>query len=180
MSTPDSAALGYRDAAFNVSVMASWTDLAHDDEGIAWVYETAAAIEPYSVSAAAPTTCRPTSPRPRARRLRPRLIRPPPIPQIPLRPGKRPAPQPERPAGGLASLSTPSQKSLRATANSSLADDARLMLVLRAPGRPEPRPRNLRGEHQAAIVLRQQHGQVELRQQFADRLGALDVRLPDP
>jgi FAD/FMN-containing dehydrogenase len=47
---PDSAALGYRDAAFNVSVMASWTDPAHDDEGIAWARETAAAIEPYSVS----------------------------------------------------------------------------------------------------------------------------------
>ena len=47
---PDSTALGYRDAAFNVSVMASWTDPAHDDEGIAWARETAAAIEPYSVS----------------------------------------------------------------------------------------------------------------------------------
>ena len=43
---PDSAALGYRDAAFNISVMASWTDPAHDDEGIAWARETAAAIEP--------------------------------------------------------------------------------------------------------------------------------------
>ena len=100
---PDSAALGYRDAAFNVSVMASWTDLAHDDEGIAWARETAAPrSSPTRSAAATPTTCRPTSPRPRARRLRPRLIRPPPIPQIPLRPGKRPAPQPERPAGGLA------------------------------------------------------------------------------
>jgi FAD/FMN-containing dehydrogenase len=47
---PDSAALGYRDAAFNVSVMANWTDPAHDDEGIAWARETAAAIEPWSVS----------------------------------------------------------------------------------------------------------------------------------
>jgi FAD/FMN-containing dehydrogenase len=47
---PDSAALGYRDAAFNVSVMASWTDPAHDEEGIAWARETAAAIESYSVS----------------------------------------------------------------------------------------------------------------------------------
>jgi FAD/FMN-containing dehydrogenase len=47
---PDNAALGYRDAAFNVSVMASWTDPAHDDEGIAWARETAAAIEPWSVS----------------------------------------------------------------------------------------------------------------------------------
>jgi FAD/FMN-containing dehydrogenase len=47
---PDSAALGYRDAAFNVSVMASWTDPALDDESIAWARETAATIEPWSVS----------------------------------------------------------------------------------------------------------------------------------
>ena len=31
-----SAALGYRDAAFNISVMASWIDPALDDEHIAW------------------------------------------------------------------------------------------------------------------------------------------------
>jgi FAD/FMN-containing dehydrogenase len=47
---PDSAALGYRDAAFNVSVMADWLDPALDDESIAWARETAAAIEPWSVS----------------------------------------------------------------------------------------------------------------------------------
>jgi FAD/FMN-containing dehydrogenase len=47
---PASAALGYRDAAFNVSAMASWTDPAHDEESIAWARETAAAIEPWSVS----------------------------------------------------------------------------------------------------------------------------------
>ena len=47
---PASAALGYRNAAFNVSVMASWTDPEHDDESIAWARETAAAIEPWSVS----------------------------------------------------------------------------------------------------------------------------------
>jgi FAD/FMN-containing dehydrogenase len=45
-----SAALGYRGAAFNVSAMASWTDPAHDEESIAWARETAAAIEPWSVS----------------------------------------------------------------------------------------------------------------------------------
>jgi FAD/FMN-containing dehydrogenase len=44
------AALGYRDAAFNISVMADWLDPALDDEGIAWSRETAAAIEPWSVS----------------------------------------------------------------------------------------------------------------------------------
>jgi FAD/FMN-containing dehydrogenase len=47
---PASAALGYRDAAFNVSAMASWIDPAHDEESIAWARETAAAIEPWSVS----------------------------------------------------------------------------------------------------------------------------------
>ncbi len=47
---PGSAALGYRDAAFNVSVMADWIDPALDDESIAWARETAAAIEPWSVS----------------------------------------------------------------------------------------------------------------------------------
>ena len=47
---PASAALGYRDAAFNVSVMAEWVDPALDDEHIAWARETAAAIEPWSVS----------------------------------------------------------------------------------------------------------------------------------
>ena len=46
---PDTAALGYRDAAFNVSVMASWTDATRDDEHIAWARETAAAIEPWSI-----------------------------------------------------------------------------------------------------------------------------------
>jgi len=47
---PASAALGYRHAGFNVSAMASWTDPAHDEESIAWARETAAAIEPWSVS----------------------------------------------------------------------------------------------------------------------------------
>jgi FAD/FMN-containing dehydrogenase len=47
---PDSAALGYRGAAFNISVMASWTNPALDDEHIAWARETAAAIVPWSVS----------------------------------------------------------------------------------------------------------------------------------
>ncbi len=47
---PASAALGYRDAAFNISVMASWTDPAEDDEHVAWARDTAAAIEPWAVS----------------------------------------------------------------------------------------------------------------------------------
>jgi FAD/FMN-containing dehydrogenase len=47
---PSTAALGYRDAAFNISVMASWEDAALDDEHIAWARDTAAAIEPWSIS----------------------------------------------------------------------------------------------------------------------------------
>jgi FAD/FMN-containing dehydrogenase len=47
---PASAALGYRGAAFNVSVMASWADPAHDEESVAWARTTAAALEPWSVS----------------------------------------------------------------------------------------------------------------------------------
>jgi FAD/FMN-containing dehydrogenase len=42
--------LGFRQAAFNVSVMATWQDPALDDEHIAWARETAAAIEPWSFS----------------------------------------------------------------------------------------------------------------------------------
>jgi FAD/FMN-containing dehydrogenase len=47
---PASAALGYRDAAFNITVMASWTDADHDSESISWTRETADAIEPWAVS----------------------------------------------------------------------------------------------------------------------------------
>jgi FAD/FMN-containing dehydrogenase len=46
----DSAALGFRHAAFNVSVMAAWLDPALDEESIQWARDTAAAIEPWSVS----------------------------------------------------------------------------------------------------------------------------------
>ncbi len=46
---PESAALGYRQAAFNVSVMASWEDESVDDEHIAWARDTASAIEPWSL-----------------------------------------------------------------------------------------------------------------------------------
>jgi FAD/FMN-containing dehydrogenase len=47
---PASGALGFRHAAFNVSVMATWQDAAHDEEHIQWARDTAAAIEPWSVS----------------------------------------------------------------------------------------------------------------------------------
>jgi FAD/FMN-containing dehydrogenase len=42
--------VGWRHAAFNVSAMATWQDPALDNEYIAWARETAAAIEPWSVS----------------------------------------------------------------------------------------------------------------------------------
>jgi FAD/FMN-containing dehydrogenase len=47
---PASGALGFRHAAFNVSVMATWQDAARDEEHIQWARDTAAAIEPWSVS----------------------------------------------------------------------------------------------------------------------------------
>jgi FAD/FMN-containing dehydrogenase len=45
-----SAALGFRGAVFNVSVMAMWQDPAQDEEEIRWARETAAALEPWSFS----------------------------------------------------------------------------------------------------------------------------------
>jgi FAD/FMN-containing dehydrogenase len=45
-----SAVAGFRGAAFNVSVMATWQDAALDEQHIAWARETAAAIEPWSFS----------------------------------------------------------------------------------------------------------------------------------
>jgi FAD/FMN-containing dehydrogenase len=41
---------GFRPAAFNVSVMATWQDPALDEESIQWTRDTAAAIEPWSFS----------------------------------------------------------------------------------------------------------------------------------
>lgn len=43
-------ALGYRTAAFNVSAMATWQDSALDEHSIRWARETAAAVQPWSVS----------------------------------------------------------------------------------------------------------------------------------
>jgi FAD/FMN-containing dehydrogenase len=47
---PASAALGYRDAAYNISVMAAWPDAALDEQSIEWARATATALEPWSVS----------------------------------------------------------------------------------------------------------------------------------
>ena len=43
-------ALGFRNAAFNVSVMATWQDVGLDEQYIEWARDTAAAIEPWSFS----------------------------------------------------------------------------------------------------------------------------------
>ena len=43
-------AVGFRQAAFNVSIMAVWQDPALDAEQIAWAREGAAAVEPWSFS----------------------------------------------------------------------------------------------------------------------------------
>ena len=42
--------VGFRRAAFNVSAMATWQDAGLDDRHIAWARDTAAAIEPWSLS----------------------------------------------------------------------------------------------------------------------------------
>jgi FAD/FMN-containing dehydrogenase len=44
------AAVGFRNAAFNISVMATWTDAGLDEQYIEWARATAAAIEPWSFS----------------------------------------------------------------------------------------------------------------------------------
>jgi FAD/FMN-containing dehydrogenase len=43
-------AVGFRGAAFNVSAMAAWEDASLDHRYVEWARETAAAIEPWSVS----------------------------------------------------------------------------------------------------------------------------------
>ncbi len=45
------SALAYRHAAFNVSALGVWEEPADDELHIAWVRETAAAIEPWSIGA---------------------------------------------------------------------------------------------------------------------------------
>jgi FAD/FMN-containing dehydrogenase len=46
----NAGALGFRQAAFNVSATATWQDAALDAESIGWARETAAVLEPWSVS----------------------------------------------------------------------------------------------------------------------------------
>jgi FAD/FMN-containing dehydrogenase len=47
---PSAGVVGFRDAVFNVSVMAGWQDARLDEEQIEWARVTAAAIEPWSFS----------------------------------------------------------------------------------------------------------------------------------
>jgi len=47
---PASGVAGFRDAAFNITAMASWDDAALDDEYVEWARNTAAAAEPHSIS----------------------------------------------------------------------------------------------------------------------------------
>ena len=47
---PGTAALGYREAAFNVSAMPGWQDPQLDEEHIAWARRAASAMEPWSFS----------------------------------------------------------------------------------------------------------------------------------
>jgi FAD/FMN-containing dehydrogenase len=46
----NNGALGFRQAAFNVSAMAIWQEPALDEEFIGWARDTAATVEPWSVS----------------------------------------------------------------------------------------------------------------------------------
>jgi FAD/FMN-containing dehydrogenase len=46
----DATAVGFREAAFNVSALGIWDTPLFDEQGIAWARETAAAIEPWSLS----------------------------------------------------------------------------------------------------------------------------------
>jgi FAD/FMN-containing dehydrogenase len=46
----ESGVVGFRHAAFNVSVMATWQDAALDEQHVRWARDTAAAIEPWSFS----------------------------------------------------------------------------------------------------------------------------------
>jgi FAD/FMN-containing dehydrogenase len=46
---PAKGAVGFRQAAFNITAMATWQDAALDERYIEWARDTAAAIEPWSV-----------------------------------------------------------------------------------------------------------------------------------
>ena len=47
---PDATAVGFREAAFNISALSIWEDPAADESQVAWARTTAAAAEPYTLS----------------------------------------------------------------------------------------------------------------------------------
>jgi FAD/FMN-containing dehydrogenase len=49
-AAPSSGAVGFRQAAFNISVTATWQDEAFDEQQISWARETASTIEPWAAS----------------------------------------------------------------------------------------------------------------------------------
>jgi FAD/FMN-containing dehydrogenase len=51
-ANPGSGAVGFREAAFNLSAMGGWLDPAQDQEGIQWTRDTAAAMQPWSATGA--------------------------------------------------------------------------------------------------------------------------------
>ena len=50
---PSTAAVGFRQAAFNVNALAIWQDAGLDESQIQWARDTAAAVEPWSYSGGA-------------------------------------------------------------------------------------------------------------------------------
>jgi FAD/FMN-containing dehydrogenase len=47
---PNGSVAGFRGAAFNITAMGTWLDASLDDDYVEWTRETAAAIQPWSVS----------------------------------------------------------------------------------------------------------------------------------
>ena len=96
-----SGAIGYRQAAFNISATATWRDPALDDQHVAWSRERAGAHR--SSRGRERRRLRQLHAGRRADRagtrdVRRRGLRPPPSAQAALRPEQRPAPQPEHPS----------------------------------------------------------------------------------
>ena len=79
--------------------MASWLDPADDDEEIAWARETAAALEPWSTSGGYANYMQADEPIERVRAaFGSENFDSSAGAEVALRPGKRPAPEPEHPA----------------------------------------------------------------------------------
>ena len=101
-------AVGFRDAAFNISAMATWQDAGpRRASSIEWARETAAAHRAVVVQRRRLRQLHAgrRADRARPRRVRRRGVRAPPGAQEAIRPGQRPAPQPEHPPAGDGSKS---------------------------------------------------------------------------